>query len=289
MDERGLRTGDPSVDPATADELPPELRAVALRYAAQPVPRPTPDDTARLVARLLVEEPVAPLTARPRLGHVLPALRVARWRLRLLGPWFWVTSIVLLFCGAVLTPFVHGPSVALPLVVLAPLTAVLGLAHAARTSSGGLRAVEASAPIGFVEVTTGLVLAIVGFDCTLGAAATLGVALLHWAPFATLLAAWLCPLLLLAGISLPIALRWGTIPAAVIGGGPWLLLAALALLQPDSMYAQAFALPRDAPSLTAHAAAAALGVALLLLIFARGSSWLALVDAAPSWRGGGDG
>ncbi len=278
MDERGLRDAYSFGHPDD-DELPPELRAIARRYAAQPIPHPTPADTTRLMARLLAEEPSAALAASRHHGRVLPALRVARWRARLLGAWFWVASVALLLGAAVSTPFLHGSTAALPLILLAPLTAVLGLAHAVRTSSGGLRAVEATAPLGLVEMTTGLVVAIISFDCTLGVAATLGIALLHWAPFVALLAAWLGPLLLLAGISLPVALRWGTVPAAVVGGGPWLLLAALARLQPDGVYAQAFALPRDAPSLIAHLVAALLGCALLALVFVRGASWPALAEA----------
>jgi hypothetical protein len=274
MDERDLQAGDLHGHPAADDELPPVLRAIARRYAAQPVPRPTPADTVRLVARLLAEEPAVAL-ATPRRGRVVPALRVARWRIQLLGPWFWLAGVVLMALGAVLTPALRG-SGALPLILLAPLTTVLSLAHAVRTSSGGLRAVEASCPIGFVEVTTGLVLAIVGFDCTLAAVATAGLALLRWAPFVALVAAWLGPLLLLAGISLPIALRWGAIPASLVGGGPWLLLAVAALLQPDGAYARALAVPRDGLSLALHLGAAALGGMLLALMLVRGSAWRAL-------------
>ena len=200
------------------------------------------------------------------------------WRMHLLGRWFWVAGVVLMALGALLTPALRVGG-ATPLILLAPLTAVLSLAHAVRTSSGGLRGVEASCPIGFVEVTTGLVLAIVGFDCLLGVMATAGLALLRWAPFVALLAAWLGPLLLLAGISLPIALRWGAIPAAIIGGGPWLMLAAVARLQPDGAYARAFAVPQDGLSLGLHLAAAALGSLLLALLLVRGSAWQAIATA----------
>ena len=256
------------------NDLPLELRAVARRYAAYPVPRPTPEATVRLVARLLAEEPVTALAASAGRWHVLAALRVARWRMRLLGSWFWAASVLLLVVGATLVPVTHaaGSAVA-PLVLLAPLTAVLGLAHAVRTSSSGLRAVEASCPLGFVEVTAGLVLAIVGFDCALGVAATAILALARWAPFAALLAAWLGPLLLLAGISLPIALRWGALPAAAIGGGPWLLLALIALVAPHGLPAQLFALPQGSLALALHAGAAALGGLLLLLVLVRSPAW----------------
>src|SRR5438552_876297 len=89
------------------DDLPTALRDRAQRYAAQPVPRPTPADTARLVARLLAEEPAVAL-ATPRRGRVMPALRVARWRMHLLGRWFWVAGVVLMALGAVLTSALHG-------------------------------------------------------------------------------------------------------------------------------------------------------------------------------------
>jgi hypothetical protein len=276
MDERDSQGMYPSRRPAGGDELPPELRAVAERYAAQPVPRPTPADTARLIARLLAEEPGVALAALAHRQRVLPAVRVARWRLRLLGPWFWIAGVLLLALGAAVTPLIGEASAPLPLIALVPLTAVLGLAHALRTPSGGLRAVEASAPIGFVEVTTGLVLAIVAYDSTLGVAATAVVALARWAPFAPLLVAWLGPLLLLAGISLPIALRWGTVPAMVIGAGPWLALTLVAALQPAGAGALIFALPHDATSVCAHIAAATLGGALFLLTLVRGRTWRSL-------------
>ena len=277
MDDNETWTENASSPSAPDDDLPPELRAVALRYAAQPVPCPTPAATARLLARLLAEEPSVALAAPRQPWPVAQALRVARWRARLLGPWFWIASVLLLGAGAVLTPFVPTYR-ALPLILLAPLTAVLSIAHAARTSSGGLRAVEASAPVGFVEVTAGLVLAIVGFDCVLGAAATLALALLRWAPFVTLLLAWLGPLLLLAGLSLPIALRWGAIPAATIGGAPWLMLAGIAALQPRGAYALAVTMPQDSLSLALHVLATAVGAALLALLLLRGQIVVAHVS-----------
>lgn len=281
MDEHNLPAGSMDGYAAADDDLPPELRAVAARYAAQPVPRPTPSDTARLMARLLAEEPSAALAVPSHDGRVLAALRVARWRMHLLGPWFWVASVLLLALGAAITPHMGRAGTALPLVALVPLTAVLGLAHALRTPSNGLRAVEASAPIGFVEVTVGLSLAIVACDGALGALATVVVALARWAPFAPLLAAWLGPLLLLAGISLPVALRWGTVPAMVIGAGPWLALAFSAILQPTGLGALIFALPHDAVSVLTHIAMATLGGGLFLLTLVRGETWRTLTTLRP--------
>lgn len=277
MDGREPRPAGPHDYPAADDDLPPELRALAARYAAQPVLRPTPADTARLIARMLAEEPAVALAAAPQHhGRIMPALRVARWRLRLLGPWFWLASVLLLLLSAGLTPAFFSASPIAPLVLVAPLTVVLGLAQALRTPLDGLRAVEATAPIGFVQVTAGLVLAIVAFDSAFGILASALLAALHWAPFAALVAAWLSPLLLLAGVSLPIALRWGTVPAAIVGAAPWLLLAGAAMLDHHSVYALAFALPSDTTSALVHAAVGLLGLLALLFTLLRGAQWRAL-------------
>lgn len=252
-------SGDNAGTDAQEMELPPELAQVAELYRALPVPRPSAADTARVLSRLLAE---APATSAPAGGRrrVPAALRVARWRVRLLGAQFWVASVGLLLLGAAWSESAHATSGAAPLILMAPLTAVLGLAHAMRTSSRGLRAVEASCPIGFAEVAAGLGLAIVAFDCALGVMATAVLALAHWAPFGLLLAAWIGPLFLLAGISLPVALRWGAAPAALVGGGPWLLLAALARMRPVGV----FAMPTGGLSLLVHLLAAAAGLLLLV-------------------------
>ncbi len=186
MSERDRREAGP-------DDLPPELRQVAERYAAQPVPRPTAQQTSLLLARLLAEEPVATLSTshtRPRVGQTL---RIARWRVRLLGPQFWVASVILLTLAAWATHSYYLLSGTTPLLLTVPLTGVLGVAYALRTSSRGLREVEASTPLGFAEAAAGLVLAIAGFDCALSAAATLAVCQTTAQPFLALLTVWARP------------------------------------------------------------------------------------------------
>lgn len=251
------------------DELPPELRAVAERYAAQPVPRPTAQDTARLLARLLAEEPAVALAAPGQRSRVAPALRVARWRVYLLGPQFWIASVLLLIIGAAITQSAHMSSDVAPFIMLAPLTAILGLCYALRTPSQGLRAVETSAPVNRAQVAAGLALAIVAFDCAFGGTVTVALALAGLAPFLALLSAWLAPLLLLTGLSLPIALRWGAVPAALVGGGPWLLLAGAVIIEPHGAVSVAFGLPLDTLSILLHFAAALVGLLFLLSMLMR--------------------
>ncbi len=278
MDERDVPMGRamngrdrPAARPAEDDELPPELRAVAERYAAQPVPRPTAEQTARLLARLLAEESAVALAAPDRPAGVAAALRVARWRVRLLGPQFWVASVLLLVVGAAVTSNARLGAGAMPFIMLAPLTAILGLCYALRTPSRGLRAVETSAPLNPAQVAAALALAIVAFDCAFGCIVTAGLALAGWAPFLALLSAWLAPLLLLTGLSLPIALRWGALPAALVGGGPWLLLTGAAIIEPRGAVSVAFGVPLDAASVLLHFATGLLGLLFLLSMLMRRS------------------
>jgi hypothetical protein len=252
--------------------LPPDLLETAQRYAAQPVPHPTREQTRQLVERLLAEQAqiLAGSAARPR--SAFAAVRVARWRVRLVSAWFWIVSVVLLALVASITAVNTMPDKMVPLVLLLPLTAVLGLAQAARTPSRGLRDVETTCPVGTVTVMAASALAVVCLVCAFGLIATAFLALLSWAPFAALLVAWLGPLLLLAALSLPVALRWGAIPAAAIGAGPWLALALAAVVIPGSSAGEIFALPHDALSFAWHLGAAALGATTLLLLL-RDAAW----------------
>jgi len=264
MSERDRREAGP-------DDLPPELRQVAERYAAQPVPRPTAQQTSLLLARLLAEEPVAALSTshiRPRVGQTL---RIARWRVRLLGPQFWVASVILLTLAAWATRSYYLLTGTTPLLLTVPLTGVLGVAYALRTSSRGLREVEASTPLGFAEAAAGLVLAIAGFDCALGAAATLAVCQTTAQPFLALLTIWLGPLLLLTALSLTVALRWGALAAALVGGAPWALLVLAASHQPASpLGLLILSLPHDAGAAAPRLVLALVGLALLVTMVRHG-------------------
>ena len=259
------------------DELPPDLQAAAKSYAAQSVPRPSLADTTQLLHTLLAEAAFHEQdTYDAKNDHLWDISMVARWRVYLLGPWFWITGVLLLPGGILLARALAISDLTTLLILLLPLTAVLGVTHALRTPSAGLRAVEASCPVSFAQTSMGLGLAILAFDGLLGGVATLGLALANFAPFWNLLLAWLAPLLLLTAISLPLAVVRSVRLAALVGGLPWLLLGLLALAeQPDQSFATlVFALPQDPFSLAAHLAVVLLS--LLLLI--------ALTTLAPKWQ-----
>jgi hypothetical protein len=263
--------------PIPGDELPSDLQTTALSYAAQPVPRPSSTETARLIHTLLTEAAFqAQDTHEEGAPHLWRIAVLTRWRVSLLGPWFWMAGVLLLLAGIGLSRDLPVADLITLLILLLPLAAVLGLVHALRTPSAGLRAVEASCPVTFVQTSMSLGLALLAFDSVLGLVATLGFALAHFAPFWNLLLAWFAPLLLLTAISLPIALLRSVRLAALVGGVPWLLLGLLALAEPPgpSFARLFFSLPQDSLAFASHLAT--IVFSLLLLI--------ALTTFAPKWQ-----
>lgn len=266
-------------DPSWQQEgLPADLQAVANIYTSQPIPRPSPEATARLVQRLLTE--VAYVKQDRQMqepAHLWQTLAQARWRMYLLGPVFWIAGMLLILCGALLDSHSHAhvSSSITFLVLLIPLTAVLSLAYALRTPSAGLRAIEASCPINFVQTALGLGLAILAFDILLGLVATAVFALMNFAPFWNLLLAWLAPLLLFSVISMPLALLRGVRLAAVVGGLPWLFLgiSSLAEQNAQSLAGWLFSLPQSTLALATHLAVTAFSLLVLSILLLSAPKW----------------
>lgn len=273
MIERSQQESSP--DPgARQDDVPADLQALARRYARQPVPRPTPDVSARLLARLLAEEGALRASGVPvgwsRRQTLTQVWRVLLWRVRLLGPTFCGASLVLLALGVAATLIGwEGLPAGAPLIAVVPLTAVLGLAHALRGPLPGPREVEASCPVGPLAAGSGLVLAVLGFDAFFAVLATAGLAFAGAAPFGPLALGWLAPLLLLAALAFPLALRWGFGPALLVGAGPWLLLVLFAV---DGRGAAFLRPPVDATPV-GHLLAAAVGASVLFLTLRAWPGW----------------
>jgi hypothetical protein len=255
--------------PISGNELPLDLQAVAKSYASQPVPRPSSAETAHLIHVLLAESAfLAQDTHDQGSPHLWRMATLTRWRVYLLGPWFWMAGVLLLLVGIGLSQSFTVSDLITLLILLLPLAAVFGLVYALRAPSAGLRAVEASSSVTFAQTSMGLGLVLLAFYSVLGLLATLGFALAHWAPFWNLLLAWLAPLLLLTTISLPIALLRSVRLAALVGGVPWLLLGLLALAEQNgsSIATLFFSLPQDALSFAAHLAAIVLSFLLLVAL-----------------------
>ncbi|GHO99800.1 hypothetical protein KSF_098480 [Reticulibacter mediterranei] len=255
------------------DALPAELQPIAHLYAMQPVPRPDAGAAQRLMERLLHEESAAEHANMSWRSSSLQILRVSRWQMLLLGPSFWVSSTLLLVATFLLLPVFGGEVLANLLIVLLPLTAILSVIRAVQKLSLRVHEIEASCPMNIVETTAALVLAIVFLNILLGLITTLALALTNWVPFVALLSTWLGPLLLLVSLSLPVALRWGTLPAFLIGGGPWLYLIVTSLVSQLMENGHVSLVNHNSTQFTLSWLSALLGLGLLLLWFLRGSNW----------------
>lgn len=155
-----------------------------------------------------------------KLYHVLGLVRP---QIQLLGWPFWLSSTVVLSMGLLVLPSNTHQSM-IPLLVLAPLLAVLSVAYAFRSYSYGVIEWEKSCPISPTQLVLGRLSIIVFYDMLLsslvsfslynrGISASLGILIL----------AWLAPLLALAGLTLILSLRFGQVVATCVGTLAWLL------------------------------------------------------------------
>lgn len=255
------------------EHLSEELGQVAQWYVTRPVPESPPDLTQRLMTRLQAEASAAVRVSLRDYQPIDQTLRMLRWQLALLGPWFWITGSVLLVLGVGTAPLLPQNAAIALLIYMLPLTTVLSAIYALRRVRPGLRDLEKSSPMGFVEMMTGVILALVCFNVALGLLATIALSLVHWAAFGTLLASWLAPLLLLVASSFPVALRWGTGPAVMVGGVPWLLLILGAFARSGALSASFLLATQPGWLLALQLCAASLGIAVLAGLFLRGSTW----------------
>ena len=280
----------PTPAPSRQEEaLPADLQAVVDTYLGQPVPRPSANATTHLLQRLLVEaEYVRQQEQIQQPQRLWQTLALARWRLYLSGSWLWITAVLffLLLIGLSYRFFTVLPAGTPPssssihtltlwLILLLPLNAVLSLAYMLRTHSAGLRQIEASCPVNFVQTALGMGMAVLAFDILLGLIATVFLALAHFAPFWNLLLAWLAPLLLLSVLSLPLALLCGVRLAALVGGLPWLLLGLGTLVEQSAGDGTGwlFTLPQDTFALSTHLAVIALSLVLIIMLFFSAPKW----------------
>lgn len=256
------------------DMLPAELLDIVHRYKMQPVPRPDYKDTSRLLKILLSEETVAAVAHPQPVAVFSSTLRIVRVRLQLLGFQFWIVNVCTLFLCTILAVFMQRERAVSLFMFYFPLMTISGVIHALRRDSRGLREVEEACPTSFLVVTVGCVLTIISFNCLLDLLATIGIAFVNWASFGAMLMAWLGPTLLLTGLAVPISLRWGTLPAIVIGVGPWLLLTGFALIDTfPGKFSLLNLLPHDQPGEFAYLLATVSGILILLSLVLQRAKW----------------
>jgi len=201
---------------------------------------PTARQTSALIERLmpLLNGPDAdPAPTRPRFAEVMEAeqakerasgvrrdsladrlLQVVQPQLLLLSVWFWIGSIAIVIVSLALMLGQEQPLGALrssnPLVLLAPLLSLLGIAYSCRSYGTPTYELELSFPITPAQWLTAKIAAIfVGYVVLFAAAGCV----LYWNDGVPLLAftiSWLVPLALYGSLTLALLLKFGPFNAA---------------------------------------------------------------------------
>lgn len=230
-------------------ELPPgdltrdDLAEVLLALEDGAVVAPPPEQVARtaeLVASLPVagafrRRMVAAAPARPR--AFWSALEVVRSQMPVFGLGFWAASALVTLIAALTTYGLLASSalaragelavLALPLAVLSPVAAALGVSYSLRSLGGtGPWEVELSCPITPVGMAVGRLVIVVGYVTGLAFIASVGL----WAIVGTgtglgllwlTTEAWLFPVLFLAAFSFYLSLRFSPVLGAVAPVALW--------------------------------------------------------------------
>lgn len=223
--KRVLREQDLSAE--GAEELIPALQ----RLAEWPAPRPTPDATRRLLARLAVEQPrLSPVRQYMQARRANPGRRlyrlllIARQQVGILRLSFWVLSALVACLGFLIVLTNSDQNQIVLLRIGGPLLAYLAALGAFRGIDQGVLEFELACPPSPVQLTLTRLVVVLGYDIGLGL--LLSATLTAWSreSFLAITLHWLMPLLLVMGLGLLLTLRLPTLAAASIAYGGWLVL-----------------------------------------------------------------
>ena len=238
------------------------LLPVVRRLQQWTAPEPTIQQTNSLIARLQAEMP----TTRHRpsaIRKLQSASLLLRAQLRVVRREIWLASLLIIALGALVTLSVYGPESAgsaLPLVIIAPLVAAIGVAFIYGPFVDPALEIELATPVSPRLVLMARLVLVFGFDLALGLTASVAlIALRSDLSFWPLVMAWLAPMAFLSALAFLLTMLtteplWGMLVSlvlwsvqalqqvAVIGrvlwyvpnlmtseAHPWLLMSALAL------------------------------------------------------------
>jgi hypothetical protein len=216
-------------------DMPPEeiveLAPQLLRLVEWQTPIPSPAGSMQLYNRLLhalprtspVRQALQAQWSKPH-NALLNMLAIVRAQVNILRLSFWIASIAITLVGILAVIASSGPNQAIPLYALGPLLACLSTMTAFRAADLQVMEFELVCPPSVLQLTIARLVLVLSYDIALG----LLLSLLFWmigsGDVLTLTLAWLMPLLLVAGLTLLLSLRWGIRTAAALAYGGWLIL-----------------------------------------------------------------
>lgn len=212
--------------PGGASQLENESFAVTAGLMQQyTVPQPSPLDTARLLSAVRAHVSLPPKT-RFRSSLVSAAsspqlLDIIRPQICLLRAPFWVGSAVVVLLGVFLTSQLPQAEL-VPLLLLAPLMAALGVAYAFRNVDERVLELEMTCPMSWPQLSLARLIIILGYDSALLLLASfLTARFLPQSSLFQLIISWMAPLLIWATISLFTSLRFGYYVGVMSSFGTW--------------------------------------------------------------------
>jgi hypothetical protein len=202
-----------------------DLKNLVELLESESVSDPGKEEQVRLLAALESYMPVSTVPQTRDLGNWL---RLALGQLVLFESSFWLAGALVLLLGLFLTAIDGRELLPLAFVLLTPLLAVVGVAHAFRPETRTLGELERLTATGAAELLYTRLALVLAFILLL----SLFLLLLIWLEgpqvvLWRLVLAWLGPMLALTGLALYITIRWDPLIGAVIPLGLWGSLALL--------------------------------------------------------------
>ena len=205
-----------------------------------PAPQPTPEQSARLAAQIIVtshmehaiqEESSETTSIFSRVFSSLPWL-LLRSQARLVQQGLWIISPMVMLLGVGIAWIGYPPDYGLPLSVVAPLVAAVGMALIYGSGNEQAVEIELSAPLPAWVLLLARMALVFTFNLGLGLAASAALSLSHSGlSFWPLVIAWLAPMALLSGLSFFITVLWNNSSIAIsLALGFWIILNLLRFL-----------------------------------------------------------
>lgn len=232
----------------------------------------TPGMTQRLLMALTPSLPQsspvrAAISAHYASRHrLITLLDIARIQVSIMRPVFWLVSAAIMLLGVIVELSQPGDVIAFALRALGPLLVTMGVGIAFRGIGRNTVECELACPPSVLELIVARLVIVLGYDMALGLCLSLLGGRHAGEGVWVVTAHWLAPLLLVSGLALALAPRWGFQRAATWAYVGWLGALVMSASLPRFLDVATIG-SLQAP--TTDVALGILGVALCLLALAR--------------------
>jgi len=208
-------------------------------------PDASPQASAELLKLLAAEMPAK----KSRLNRLLEywPLLLIRSQIRIVRGEIWLASALVMILGTVvtLTTYQHSPGSTIPLAILAPLVAAVGVAMLYDSDTEPMLELEDTTPVSIRLLLLARLTLVFGFDLCLGLAGSIVLAALNteislW----PLVMSWLAPMAFLSGLAFLLSVVFiDSMAGALLSLGLWGLHVMMRSAQPINTLILALSLP----------------------------------------------